>query len=265
MSTTQQNYDQSDEQPLDYSLESASPFSNPNGDEPRARTLDGQPNGQGRDLTDRNSDAKRGEKSGRPLGTKMDFGKVDSQKSERLRKRDEEILTWDEDRDGFDESDENFQHRHTGAGVETDGSDRIRSMTINHLLNNFADRLAVCDADHMRAKTLVGRLDEEDTAGHNFESIVVTALVIARDERVTQRLNRMVCDVGEPLQTALESLSGAETPAERWRVLNNLRHVTDDERVQSQLQRRLIHHEEFNEYITDDQLGGKLAKLEWSS
>ena len=79
-------------------------------------------------------------------------------------------------------------------------------------------------------------------AGHNASELlavlvaaqpVVTAtaaLVVARDEHIGRQIRRVDAESAD-IQQIQNALERATSPAERFRVLNNLRHVTDDERA----------------------------------
>lgn len=223
---------------LDRSPASASPFSRPNENSTtkiRGREYD-EGTTEGRDLETRDS-PKRGDVSGRRLGSCISKSDCDSARWERLRKRDEEILTFDSDR--YDAEGDAYMSCHRGAGVETDGDDRIRAMTLLTVVSNVADDMNADSAVENRARTLVAGLDESETNGRKFEATATASLVVARDEFVATRIRCISDDDGE-IQQIQNALERATSPAERFRVLNNLRHVTDDERVQRLLQRRLV-------------------------
>lgn len=239
---------------LDRSPASASPFSRPNENSTtkiRGREYD-EGTTDGRDLETRDS-PKRGDVSGRRLGSCISKSDCDSARWERLRKRDEEILTFDSDR--YDAEGDAYMSCHRGAGVETDGDDRIRAMTLLTVVSNVADDMNADSAAENRARTLVAGLDESETNGRKFEATATASLVVARDEFVATRIHCISDDDAEGVGTGPDSQGGplsaeiqqiqnalerATSPAERFRVLNNLRHVTDDERVQRLLQRRLV-------------------------
>jgi len=222
---------------LDRSPASASPFARPNensGTKIRGREYDASTT-DGRKLSTDDS-AKRGDESGRRLGSQISKNDCDTEQWERLRKRDEEILTFDSDR--YDAEGEDYLNLHRGAGVETNGNDRIRSMTLMAVVSNLADELNTDGATENEARTLVASLDESETNGRKFEATATAALVLARDEFVATRIHNISADDAE-IQQIESTLERATSPAERFRVLNNLHHVTDDERIQRVLQRRL--------------------------
>ena len=223
---------------LDRSPASASPFSRPNENSRtkiRGREYD-QGTTDGRDLATRNS-PKRGTVSGRRLGSQISKSDCDSQRWERLRKRDESVLTFDSDR--YDAEGDAYMSCHRGAGVETNGDDRIRTMTLLTVVSNVADELNAGKTVENRARTLVAGLDESETNGRKFEATATAAVVVARDEFVANQILRINGGDGE-IQQIQNALKRATSPTERFRVLNNLRHVTSDERVQRLLQRRLV-------------------------
>lgn len=222
---------------LDRSPASASPFARPNensGTKVRGREYDASTT-DGRKLSTRDS-AKRGDESGRKLGSQISKSDCDTEQWERLRKRDEEILTFDSDR--YDAEGDDYLDLHRGAGVETNGNDRIRSMTLMAVVSNVADELNADGATENEARTLVASLDESETNGRKFEATATAALVLARDEFVATRIHNISAESAE-IQQIQSTLERATSPAERFRVLNNLHHVTDDERIQRALQRRL--------------------------
>jgi hypothetical protein len=246
MSTTTENDSSTDRQRpaewiddgLDRSPASASPFSRPNENSAtriRGREYD-EGTTDGRNLETRDS-PKRGDVSGRRLGSCISKSDCDSKRWERLRKRDEEILTFDSDR--YDAEGDEYLNLHRGAGVETDGDDRIRAMTLLTVVSNVADELNADSAVENRARTLVAGLPETETNGRKFEATATAALVVARDEHVATRI-RCISDDSAEIQQIQNSLERATSPAKRFRVLNNLSHVTGDERIQSALQRRLV-------------------------
>jgi hypothetical protein len=222
---------------LDRSPASASPFARPNensGTKIRGREYDASTT-DGRDLSTKDS-PKRGENSGRTLGSQISANDCDTEQWERLRKRDEEILTFDPDR--YDVEGDEYLNLHRGAGVETDGDDRIRAMTLMTVVSNVADELNADGATENRARTLVASLGERETNGRKFEATATAALVLARDEYIARQIRRIEGD-NDDIQQIQNALERATSPAKRFRVLNNLHHVTDDERVQRIIGRRL--------------------------
>lgn len=222
---------------LDRSPASASPFSRPNENSTtnvRGREYDHSAT-DGRDLSTRDS-PKRGEQSGRPLGSQISANDCDSERWERLRKRDEEILTFDSDR--YEREGDEYLNLHRGGGVETDGNNRIRDMTLLTVVSNVAEDMNADSATENYARTLVASLPESETNGRKFEATVTGALVVAKDEHVAGQIRRINAD-SDDIQQIQSALERAKSPAERFRVLNNLTNVTDDERVQRVLERRL--------------------------
>jgi trehalose-6-phosphatase len=118
----------------------------------------------------------------------------------------------------------------------------------------------------MEARTLVARLTGDGQGyGHKIEKQVLGALTVVKDRHVASRLASMADDVAEPLATCLRRLSGAETPADRWRILNNLRVVSDDERVQSELQCRLSERDDIQKYADEHgfSVENAVCNIEW--
>ncbi|PAU83523.1 hypothetical protein CK500_08375 [Halorubrum salipaludis] len=111
-------------------------------------------------------------------------------------------------------------------------------MTLMAVVSNVADELNTDGATENEARTLVASLDESETNGRKFEATASAALVLARDEFVSTRIRGISADSDE-IEQIQNTLERATSPAERFRVLNNLHHVTDDERIQRVLQRRL--------------------------
>jgi len=248
---------------LDRSPASASPFSRPNENSTtkiRGREYDAGTN-DGRDLETPDS-PKRGEHSGRPLGSQISKNDCDSARWERLRKRDEGLLTYDSDR--HEREGDAYMSCQRGAGVETDGDDRIRAMTLLTVVSNVADELNADRATEKRARTLVASLDERETNGRKFEATATASLVVARDERVAGQIRRIDAD-SDDIQQIQNALERATSPAERFRVLNNLRHVTDDERVQRVLQRRLTDRGENTADSHGFVLKTAVENVEWSA
>jgi hypothetical protein len=206
---------------LDRSPASASPFSRPNENSAtkiRGREYDASAV-DGRNLSTRDS-PKRGERSGRPLGSQISANDCDSDEWERLRKRDEEILTFDSDR--YDREGDDYLSLHRGAGVETDGNERIRTMTLLTVVSNVADQLNADSATENEARTLVASLSKSETNGRKFEAVATAALILAKDERVARQIRRIDADSDE-IQDIQSALERATSPAERFRVLNNYR------------------------------------------
>jgi len=246
---------------LDRSPASASPFARPNENSEtkvRGREYDASTT-DGRNLSTKDS-PKRGENSGRSLGSQISANDCDTEQWERLRKRDEEILTFDPDR--YDAEGDDYLDLHRGVGVETNGDDRIRSMTLLAVVSNVADELNADGATENRARRLVASLDERETNGRKFEATATASLVLAKDEHIARQIRRISDDSGE-IQQIQNALERATSPAERFRVLNNLRHVTDDERVQRIIQRRLDAENVAEVY--DFTLKTVVENVEWSA
>ncbi|REA01262.1 hypothetical protein DEQ92_18100 [Haloferax sp. Atlit-6N] len=111
-------------------------------------------------------------------------------------------------------------------------------MTLLTVVSNVADELNADGAVENRARTLVASLDEQQTNGRTFEATATASLVIARDEHVSRQIQRIESESDDIQQIQL-AIEHADSPTERSRILNNLRHVIDDERIQRLLQRRL--------------------------
>ena len=240
MSIQQQSNSGSDTQTtwidgLDRSPASASPFSRPNetgqirGREYDAATVDG------RKLSTRDS-PKRGEKSGRRLGSQISANDCKNDRWERLRKRDEKILTFDADR--YDAEGDSYLDLHRGAGVETDGDERIRTMTLLTIVSNVANELNTGGVTENRARTITASLSKSETNGRKFEATATASLVVAGDQRIATQIGRIDAEK-EEIEQIQSALRRAQSPAKRFRILNNIQHITDDERIQTILQRRL--------------------------
>jgi len=220
---------------LDRSPASASPFARPNetgqirGREYDASTVDG------RDLSTKDS-TKRGSASGRKMGSQISKSDCDTERWERLRKRDEGILTFDADR--YDSEGESYLELHRGAGVETDGKDRVRSFTLMSVVSNIGNELNADNATENEARITVASLSNTETNGRKFEATAAAALVVARDQYVANRIRRIDAESDE-LQAIQNALRRAQSPHKRFRVLNNVPNVIDNKTVVRLCKRRL--------------------------
>ncbi|GAB3672476.1 hypothetical protein [Halopiger thermotolerans] len=222
---------------LDRDVTSASPF--------RSRAVDVLPReidesrGEQRDLETTNS-AKTGERSGRPLGTQIAKRDIDSKRWERLRKRDESVLTFDPER--YEREGDEYLKRHDGAGVETDGDDRIRSMSLLGAVDALASTVDATRRTRERARSLVLELPADETNGRQYEAVALGALVVAHDEHIAERIRRIDAHTDE-IQQIQNALERAQSPAKRFRVLENLTAVANDDRVQRLVANRLAERE----------------------
>lgn len=222
---------------LDRDVTSASPF--------RSRAVDVLPReidesrGEQRDLETADS-AKTGEQSGRPLGTQIAKRDVDSKRWERLRKRDESVLTFDPER--YEREGDEYLKRHDGAGVETNGDDRIRSMSLLGAVDALASSVGATGRTRERARSLVSELSTDETNGRQYEAVALGALVVAHDEHIAERIRRISAHDDE-IQQIQNALERAQSPAKRFRVLENLTAVANDDRVQRLTANRLAERE----------------------
>jgi len=158
-------------------------------------------------------------------------------------------LTFDPER--YDAEGDDYLSLFQGAGTESGGNCRIRGMTLLAVIDTVSDRLSVDDATTQRARSLVESLDESETVGRPFEATVVTALTLARDERIARQIQRIDTD-DETVHGVQNALERTQSPADRFRILNNVDHVAndetalrddtvlDDETVQRIVERRLV-------------------------
>lgn len=152
---------------------------------------------------------------------------------ERLRKYDDGTLTWK----GDDERGEHFESRYSGEGWTTDLDDDLYFKI--HRTATLSQSLGVPSAVENEARTLVASLTGDgEGRGHRVEKQAVGALVVVSDRHTALKIGRLHADSAE-IEQIQAALKRADGPAERFRVLNNLGAVTDDERIQRALQDRL--------------------------
>jgi len=178
---------------------------------------------------------------------------------ERLRKYQDGTLEWK----GDDADSDHFKGRYTGEGWTTnlDGDRRFKI----HRTATLCDNLGVPSAVENDARTLVASLTGEgEGRGHLVEKQAVGAIVVA-DDRHTAAKVCGIHDSGAEIEQIQAALQRADGPAERFRVLENLRAVTDDERIQRALQDRLAERDD----VTDvaDRYGFEIrhavANINW--